>query len=172
VAARHPAFDAAAGRPLSLEQRINACRVSRQTAAPLPYESRELLALTAYVAHQSRGQPIVIAAPAELRPFIEAGGETYSRRMGQLDIACRQCHEDHWGRRLGGNPISQGHPTAYPLYRLEWQDLGSLQRRLRACMSSLRAQPYDYGSEELVNLELYLMWRARGMSMESPGVRP
>src|SRR2546426_2022842 len=30
VAARHPAFDAAQGRPVNLEQRINGCRIDRQ----------------------------------------------------------------------------------------------------------------------------------------------
>ena len=34
------------------------------------------------------------------------------------------------------------HPTGYPLYRLEWQALGSLQRRLRNCMTGVRAEPY------------------------------
>ncbi len=172
VAARHPAFDAATGRPVNLTQRIGACRVSRQKAPALPFESRELLALSAYVAHQSRGQPIGIADEDRLRPFISAGRDLYTRRQGQLDIACSQCHDERWGRRLGGNPISQGQPTGYPVYRLEWQGLASLQRRMRACMSSLRTQPYDYGAEELVNLELYLMWRAQGMTMETPGVRP
>ena len=172
VAARHPAFDAAAGRPLDLEQRINACRADKQQAVPFPYESRELLAITAFVARQSRGLPIAPSADERTRAFIEAGRAAFTRRQGQLNIACSQCHDDHWGRRLGGNPITQAHPSGYPLYRLEWQGLASLQRRLRACMSSLRAQPYDYGSEELVNLELYLMWRARGMTWEAPAVRP
>ena len=60
VAARYPAFDAARQRPINLEQRINACRTERQKATPLAHESRELLALTAYVARQSRGLPIDI----------------------------------------------------------------------------------------------------------------
>ena len=75
-------------------------------------------------------------------------------------------------RRLAGNPIPQAHPTGYPLYRLEWQGLGSLQRRLRNCFIGMRAEPYEYGAPEFVDLELYLMWRARGMKMESPAVRP
>ena len=66
----------------------------------------------------------------------------------------------------------KAHPTGYPLYRLEWQSLGSLQRRLRACITGIRAQAYDYGAPELVELELYLMSRARGMAMEAPAVRP
>jgi sulfur-oxidizing protein SoxA len=58
------------------------------------------------------------------------------------------------------------------LYRLEWQTLGSLQRRLRGCIFGIRAQPYDFGTPELVDLELYLMTRAAGLPMEAPAVRP
>ena len=36
----------------------------------------------------------------------------------------------------------------------------------------IRAQAYDYGAPELVELELYVMSRARGMAMEAPAVRP
>jgi sulfur-oxidizing protein SoxA len=172
VAARYPAYDAAAARPLDLEQRINRCRTQHQKAPAWPYESRELLALTAYIAHQSRGMPISIDPDPRIVPFIAAGRAAHQRRRGQLDLACSQCHDANWQRRLGGSPITQGQPTGYPIYRLEWQNLGSLQRRLRACIGGVRAAIDDYGAPELVNLELYLMWRARGMTMESPGVRP
>ena len=94
------------------------------------------------------------------------------QRQGQLNLGCTNCHDDNWDKRLAGSAITQGHPTGYPLYRLEWQSLGSLQRRLRNCMTGIRAQPYDYGAPELVELELYLMSRARGMPMEAPAVRP
>jgi sulfur-oxidizing protein SoxA len=68
--------------------------------------------------------------------------------------------------------IPQGHATGYPIYRLEWQSMGSLQRRLRNCMAGVRAEPYSYGSLEFVELELYLMSRSRGMAVETPAVRP
>ena len=172
VAARHPAFDAARGRPVSVEQRINACRVERQQAPALASESRELLALSAYVARQSRGLPIEIATDARTQPFLDAGRALWERRQGQLNLACRSCHDDNWGRRLAGSVIPQAHPTGYPLYRLEWQTLGSLQRRLRNCLVGMRAEPYEYGDPALVDLELYLMWRAGGMLMDAPAVRP
>jgi len=172
VAARHPAFDAARGRPVSVEQRINACRVERQQAPALASESRELLALSAYVARQSRGLPIEIATDARTQPFLDAGRALWERRQGQLNLACRNCHDDNWGRRLAGSVIPQAHPTGYPLYRLEWQTLGSLQRRLRNCLVGMRAEPYEYGDPALVDLELYLMRRAGGMLMDAPAVRP
>jgi sulfur-oxidizing protein SoxA len=172
VAAHYPTFDAARKRPVSLEQRINSCRVERQEAPALAYESRELLALSAYVARQSRGLPIAVTIDDRMQPFLEAGRALYERRQGQLNLACSQCHDANWGRQLAGNVIPQAHPTGYPLYRLEWQSLGSLQRRLRGCLVGIRAEPYDYGAPELVDLELYLMWRARGMTMDAPAVRP
>ncbi len=172
VAARYPAFDPARGRPVDLEQRINTCRTERQQATPLAWESPELLALTAYVGKQSRGVPIEAGSDEKSRPFVEAGRERFTRRQGQLDLSCSQCHDDNWGKRLAGNIVPQGHPTGYPLYRLEWQDIGSLRRRLRNCISGMRAEVPDYGSPDYVNLELFLMQRARGMPLESPAVRP
>jgi L-cysteine S-thiosulfotransferase len=172
VAARYPAFDAALARPLDLEERINHCRTEHQRAEPLGWESDDLLALTTFVARQSRGFPIAISTGPESRPFIDLGRELFERREGQLNLSCSQCHDDNWGKRLAGSVIPQGHPTGYPVYRLEWQSLGSLQRRLRNCMSGVRAEPFDYGATPAVALELYLMERARGMPMDTPAVRP
>lgn len=173
AATRYPAFDVASGRPIDIEGRINQCRTERQKAPPLAREGRELLALTTYVAHQSRGLPVADPlADTRLQPFVAAGRALFARRQGQIDMSCAQCHDDNWGRSLAGNTVPQAHPTGYPIYRLEWQSVGSLQRRLRNCMIGMRAEPYVYGSPEYVDLALYLMWRARGMILETPGVRP
>jgi sulfur-oxidizing protein SoxA len=172
VAARYPAFEPALGRPLDLEGRITRCRSQHQDAEPFAGESEDLLALTAFVAYQSRGQPIAVRISAELRPFVDLGSELFHRREGQLNLSCSQCHDDNWGKRLAGAVIPQAHPTGYPVYRLEWQSLGSLQRRLRNCMIGVRAEPYEYGAPQAVALELYLMERANGMSLETPAVRP
>ena len=172
VAARYPAFDATQARPINLEQRINICRTDRQKATALPFESKELLALTAFVATQSRGVAIDVAIDERTKPFFEAGRAFFQRRQGQLNLACAQCHDDNWSQRLAGSAITQAHPTGYPLYRLEWQSLGSLQRRLRNCLFGMRAESYAYGAPEYIDLELYLMRRARGLPIETPAVRP
>jgi L-cysteine S-thiosulfotransferase len=172
VAARYPAYDKTLGRPVDIEQRINLCRANHQQASPLAYESRDLLALTAFVAHQSRGMPVETGADPALAPFVAKGRDLFMQRQGQLNLGCANCHDDNWDKHLAGSAITQAQPTGYPIYRLEWQSLGSLQRRLRSCITGVRAQAYDYGAPELVELELYLMSRARGMPMESPAVRP
>ncbi|MFS0756994.1 sulfur oxidation c-type cytochrome SoxA [Noviherbaspirillum sp. 1P10PC] len=172
VAARYPAFDAQAGRPVNLGQRINQCRVRQQSAAALPAESDALLGLESYVALQSRGMPAAAPDDARLQPFLERGQARWQQRMGQLNLSCAQCHDQRWGQRLGSSIIPQAHATGYPIYRLEWQAMGSLQRRLRNCLSGVRAALYPAGSLELVELELYLAQRDRGMEMEAPAVRP
>ncbi len=172
VAARYPAFNEAANRPIDLEQRINICRTDQQNATPLLFESNEMLALAGFVGRQSRGMPIAVSDDERTKPFIQAGRAMFERRQGQLNLSCAQCHDDNWGAKLAGVSVPQGHPTGYPLYRLEWQAMGSLQRRLRNCLIGMRAQAYTFGAPEYVNLELFLMWRARGMAIETPAVRP
>ncbi len=172
VAARYPAMDAKHGRALNLDQRINACRTDRQQATPFAWESRPLLSLSAFVARQSRGMPVEPAAGERSAQLRAAGRAEFERRQGQLNLSCAQCHEHNWGKSLAGVRIPQAHPTGSPLYRLEWQNLGSLQRRLRNCMIGIRAEPYAWGAPEMIELEYYLMWRARGMKIESPAVRP
>jgi sulfur-oxidizing protein SoxA len=172
VAARYPAFSPEQGRPIDLQGRVNLCRERRQQAAALPLESPDLLALTAYIARQSRGMSIIPPDDERLEPYRRAGEAFFQQRQGQLNLSCAACHDDNSGARLAGAPITQGHPTAYPLYRLEWQAVGSLQRRLRSCLIGVRAEPPPYGAEDLVNLELFLMARAKGMPLETPGVRP
>ncbi len=171
AATRYPLFDAKAGRLLNLEGRISQCRTERQEAPPLQYESDELLALTAYVAHQSYGMPMAVSIDGPARQHFEAGRVFYTTRHGQMNLTCAHCHEANWGRKLAAETISQGHGNPYPAYRLEWQTLGSLHRRLRACLSGIRAEMLPYGAPEYLDLELYLAWRAAGLAIETPGVR-
>ena len=104
-----------AGRPVDLEQRINLCRTDQQQATPLPFESRDLLALTAFVARQSRGMPIEPGATRSCAVHRQ-GPRDLRRRQGQLNLRCAKCHDENWGKRLAGSAIAQGHPTGYPLY--------------------------------------------------------
>jgi L-cysteine S-thiosulfotransferase len=172
LAARYPTFAPDYKRPVDLQERINICHARRQNATPFRFDSRELLALTAFVAHQSRGVPVQVTIDERLKPFFDAGRELFEGRQGQLNLSCAQCHDDNWGKRLAGNIIPQAQPTGYPVYRLEWQEVGSLQRRLRNCLIGMRAEPYPDGAIEYVELELYMTWRANGLRIETPAVRP
>jgi sulfur-oxidizing protein SoxA len=156
----------------NMEGQINACRTRHQHLPAFAYESKPMLALSTLIALQSRGSPIQAAPLRDVKKEYESGKSLYFQRIGQLNLSCAQCHDDRAGLKLGGSVIPQAHPTGYPIYRIEWQGMGSLQRRLRNCLSGVRAQTYAYGSNELMQIELYLMHRANGMIIESPGIRP
>jgi sulfur-oxidizing protein SoxA len=171
VAVRYPRHDAPLGRVVNLEQRINACVERNVKAPPLAWESEALLGLTAYVAAQSNGARMDVAIGGPAAAAYERGRSLYFERQGQLNIACTHCHDASWGRTLLAEKVSQGQPVDWPAYRLEWQSLGSLQRRLRACYFGVRAEMPPFGSDDLVALELYLAARARGLAISVPGVR-
>ena len=172
VAARYPAFSSALKRVINLQQQINYCRSTKQKVEPLPAEHQSLLSLESYVALQSRGLDIAPPIDAHLTLARSRGEMLFQQRIGQIALSCKDCHVDNAGKALAGNVIPEAHPTGYPIYRLEWQGVGSLQRRLRNCMTGVRAEPYAFGSDDLTALEVYLASRAKGMKIESPAVRP
>jgi sulfur-oxidizing protein SoxA len=171
VAARYPRVDPGTARLVNLVGRINLCRARNQQAEELRYESGELLALATYIAHQSRGMAVSVTLDWQNRTNFERGRELYNRRMGQMNLACTHCHDRSWGKKLAAETVSQGHGNGFPAYRLEWQSVGSLQRRIRACFYGVRAEMPPYGAQELLDLELYLAWRGGGLPVEAPGVR-
>lgn len=171
VAATYPAFDEATDTVLNLEGRINQCRIKHQEVPPLAYESDELLSLTAFVAAQSRGDPIVVDIGGPAAEAYDAGEAYFQTRRGQFNLSCQQCHTENWGKRLRGDTLSQGHGNGFPAYRLEWQSMGSLHRRLRDCDTGVRADPLPYGDPLYIAVELYLAARSQGLEMESPAVR-
>lgn len=172
TATRYPKVNPETGKLLNLEGRINMCRTANQKAEPWKYESDELLAMTAFVARQSLGMRVDVETGGAAKPFHDRGKDFFYRRQGQLNLSCAQCHEKNAGRGLRGDTISYGIGNGYPAYRLEWQSLGSLHRRLRSCSFGVRAMQFDFGSPEYLNLELYLAARARGVPMETPAIRP
>jgi L-cysteine S-thiosulfotransferase len=172
VAARYPTFNSALERPIDLAGRIQQCRTERQSSPAWARESSPLLAITAYIGLQSRGAVVEPASDARLTTFRDQGKQLFSQRIGQLNLSCAICHDENWGKKLGGSIIPQGHANGYPLFRLEWQGLGSLQRRIRNCLTGVRAEPFAYGDPVLVNLELYMKERGAGLLIETPAVRP
>jgi sulfur-oxidizing protein SoxA len=172
VAARYPAWDEALGRPVNLGTRINLCRQRHQGLPAAAPESEALLGQEAFVALQSRGLPIAPPADERLRAPRARGEKLFFERIGQLALSCAQCHDERAGGRLAASLIPQGHPTGYPIYRLEWQAMGSLGRRIRNCMTGVRAEPLAAGGADLAELELYLAARAMGMPLETPAIRP
>lgn len=171
VGTRFPVYYEPWGKMMTLEQRINQCRTEEMKAEPWKWESPDMLGMTILVKNQSHGLPMNVSIDGPAAPFYEQGKAFYYERRGQLDLACAHCHEDNAGMQLRANTLTQGQPNGFPTYRLKWQKVGSLHRRLRGCNDQVRAEPYERGSDEYVNLELFISHRANGLPVETPSVR-
>ncbi|MGA2563954.1 MAG: sulfur oxidation c-type cytochrome SoxA [Steroidobacteraceae bacterium] len=171
VATRYPLYSPALGRVINLEQQINRCRVTQLKSSALAYESEDLLALTAFISHQAKSQPVNVSIEGPAAASFARGRAFFYRRRGQLNLACANCHERYAGYRLHGETISQGQINGFPIYRELWQTMGSTHRMFVWCNEAVRAEPYPLGSQEYVDLELFERWRARGLAIETPAVR-
>ena len=171
VAASFPKLHATTLRLFNLEDQIRHCRADKQALPAPEHESDDLLALSLLVTEASRGWPLRTVLTPALLPHWKAGEALFMRRQGQLNLACGHCHDRHWGERLYTDALSQGHPNGYPVYRLEWQKPGSLERRLRSCFFGVRAEVPPWGDLGMRQLSVYLKWRAEGLPVEVPAAR-
>lgn len=94
-----PMFNQRANRVITFAERLQECFVRSENGKPLPYDSPEMTALTAYIQWLSHGQPAgepfsgrgLVHLP-ELTPNVQHGEQIYSQR-------CSACH----GKEGGGN---------------------------------------------------------------------
>ncbi|MEM6985749.1 MAG: sulfur oxidation c-type cytochrome SoxA [Pseudomonadota bacterium] len=171
VRAEMPKWSDSLGKPHTMETQINACRNDHMAAQAWKWEASEMLAMTAYLGLQSRGVPVSVKTDGGMASWIEQGRDLYYTRVGQLDMACANCHEANFGKMIRADHLSQGHINGFPVYRLKWGGLGSIHRRFKGCMSNIRATPYKRGSDEFIALEAYIASRGNGLGVETPSVR-
>jgi L-cysteine S-thiosulfotransferase len=162
-----------AERVATLESQINLCQTTRVKGGATAYavESEPLLSLATYLAFSSRGVKHVVAENVEKTTSWQRARDMYFAVQGKLDFSCAACHDKLAGRRVRTQAISQGHGVGFPTYRIEWQTVGSLSRRLRACFYGMEANVPAASDPILLALELYLAWRSEGLMIEAPAVR-
>lgn len=170
LAARLPKL-ASDGSVVTLERQINRCQTERMKQPAYAIESQPLLGLATYLAFASRGLSQTVAPDVTQSAAWQRAEREFTRVQGKLDFNCRVCHDQIYGKRVRTQSISQGHGVGYPAYRIDWQTLGSLNRRLRACFFGMETTVPSASDPILADLELYLAWRAQGLPIEAPAVR-
>ena len=159
------------GKLVSMENLVNECRTERMGAEPWKWSKGKMTSMTALIGVQSRGMPVSVAIDGDAAPFWDKGKELYYTRVGQLDMACSNCHEDNYDTMIRADHLSQGQINGFPTYRLKNAKLNSSHARFKGCMKNIRAEPYKEGGPEFQALELYLASRGQGLSVETPSVR-
>ena len=169
--ARYPIYNKEYEKPFTLQEQINFCGEEYLDNVPYVYDCTDLLELETFVRYKARGEKVNVDITGPLKPFYEKGKKLYNTRFGQMNMACVVCHDQFAGQRLRGQVLSQGHSNGFPEYRLGSGKITSLHGRMEECFRSFRAEPFDRGSDEFINLELYLHSRGNGLAIETPAVR-
>jgi sulfur-oxidizing protein SoxA len=169
--ARYPVYDEEAAQIVTLQQQISRCHESNNGSQHLPTDHPDLVSLETFVRNRAIGEPVNVQTDGAMAELLKAGEELYRTRYGLIDMACYQCHDIYPGQMIRGQKISQGQANGFPAYRLDTGEITTLGQRIQQCLTSMRAEPFAADSEEIRQLELYLMSRSNGLKIETPAVR-
>ncbi len=171
----YPYFDAQTGEVVTLELALNRCRESNGEQA-YSYVKDEMASLTAYMAFTSRGKPFDIKIPNDPRALdaYEKGEEYFYTRRGQLNFSCASCHVQNPGNHIRTEVLAPalGILAAMPIYRSEWNGMGTISRRFVTCNSQVRGVPLKPQDELYRDVEYYLSYMSNGLPISGPGARP
>jgi len=162
-----------------VEATTNANSIATTTASTQSFtnDDNPTLELSTFLNDAARQLAINIAPPANpshasmWQQNLAEGEKLFKTRLGHMNLSCQQCHDGKVGASMRAQKITAGHPTGFPAYRISWQGLGSIERRIRACYSGVQAQVPTQQDIRLRQLELYLKTRAQGMPLEGPSTR-
>ena len=177
---------------INLEDQISICRqrveattnanansIATTTASTQSFtnDDNPTLELSTFLNDAARQLAINIAPPTNplhaiiWKQNLADGERLFKTRLGHMNLSCQQCHDGKVGASMRAQKITAGHPTGFPAYRISWQGLGSIERRIRACYSGVQAQVPAPQDMRLRQLELYLKTRAQGLQLEGPSIR-
>ena len=129
VAAAFPQYSAREGRLITLEDRIRGCFLRSENGTAPPYDSKELLAVAAYITRISYGQPVGQSPPWAHQNTITANNVLPADKLdpGQgkqlYDQKCAACHGPE-GQGLQLGQVKPG-PLSGPK---SWDDGAGLAR--------------------------------------------
>ena len=155
---------------VTLQKQINSCRENHGDGS-LSINHPDLIALETFVRNRAAGEVINVQTDGPMAPLLEKGEQLYRLRYGLIDMSCQHCHDFYPGQRIRGQTISQGMSNGFPAYRLDIGEMTNLHQRIQQCLSLMRAEPFEAGSEEINLMGLYIMSRSNGLKIETPAVR-
>ncbi|MCK4742257.1 MAG: sulfur oxidation c-type cytochrome SoxA [Sulfuriflexus sp.] len=178
IATSYPKYDHELDKIMLIETRNNHCRQKYTNSHPYKLGSRSSNTLSAYVKYLSRNTPIKIVANTHTKEALRRGEQSFYKKTGQLSFSCANCHVDAANKWLRGQALSSiqaegkhRHTAAtWPKHFVALHDLGliGLQQRIRHCQIVTQTYPQNLGSDEYIDMELYITSLANGLPMQAP----
>ena len=172
---KYPKFDTNKNEVITLTQAINDCIVANG-GKKWNEKKGKIADLEAYFAAKAteEGKVINIKIPnKEAAAAYERGKKYFYSQRGYLKLSCANCHVQGAGKRVRREYLSQllGHMTHFPVYRLKWNGLGTIERRLTGCIKDTGQQPPKPTSQAMKELIYFMSYMSNGMKYDGPDVR-
>lgn len=171
----YPYFDTKKNEVVTLTAAINAC-LTNAGEEKWNEKKGKMADLEAYFANETKEaeKKVDIKIPsAQAAAAYERGKEFYYSQRGYLKLSCAECHVQGAAQRVRNESLSQllGHTTHFPVYRLKWQGLGTLERRMEGCVKDQGQNPPKTNSQEMKELIYFMAYMSNGMSVDGPDIR-
>ncbi|MGB8283518.1 MAG: sulfur oxidation c-type cytochrome SoxA [Pseudolabrys sp.] len=168
-----PKWEPRLNKALSVEEFVTR-HAKATTGASWFMETDENRAMSVYLHFLANGTPIKIdTSSPEAKAAIERGKELSARKVGQLNMACTDCHgkvANHWIRgQWLGEP--KGQYDHFPTWRTSLLAIWDIRQRFQWCQVNIRADELPPDAKEYGDLEFYLATQNEGQKLSVPGIR-
>ncbi len=173
--AKYPMFDQKKKEVVTLTVAINDCLKSHGQK-PWNMKKGDLADVEAYFAAQAKenGLKVNVQIPSkEAEDAYMRGRKYYYSQRGYLKLSCANCHVQGVGKRTRRDYLSPavGQVAHFPVYRLAWQELGTLERRISGCLVNMGQKPVAPDSKQMRELIYFLSYMSNGLPYQGPDVR-
>lgn len=175
IVGNFPYYDTKKDEVVTLTSAINKCLVANGEKK-WNTKKGDMAKLQAYFAYETgeaeKKLNITIPNKAASEAYHRGKVYYYSQR-GYLKLSCASCHVQGAGQRVRNEKLSPllGQYTHFPVYRLKWQGLGTLERRMSGCIKDQGQVPPKTDSKEMKELLYFMAYMSNGMAIDGPDIR-
>jgi sulfur-oxidizing protein SoxA len=172
-AASMPMWEPRLNKVLGVEEFVTR-HAKATTGASWPMETEENRAMSVYLHFLANGAPLKVDTSSPgAKAAMERGKELSARKVGQLNMACTDCHgkvANHWIRgQWLGEP--KGQYDHFPTWRTSLLAIWDIRQRFQWCQVNIRADELPPDAKEYGDLEFYLAVQNEGQKLSVPGIR-
>jgi sulfur-oxidizing protein SoxA len=172
-AASMPMWEPRLNKVLSVEEFVTR-HAKATTGASWPMETEENRAMSVYLHFLANGAPLKVdTSSPEAKAAMERGKELSARKVGQLNMACTDCHGKVANRWIRGQWLGEpkGQYDHFPTWRTSLLAIWDIRQRFQWCQVNIRADELPPDAKEYGDLEFYLAVQNEGQKLSVPGIR-
>jgi len=175
IGGMYPIFDESRKEVVTIGQAINEC-LSSNGEKKWKMTKGNMAKLQAYFAYETmeaEKKVDIKITSTDAAAAYERGKEYYYTQRGYLKFSCASCHVQGAGKRVRNEKMSQllGQTTHFPVYRLKWSGLGTLERRMGGCIKDEGQVPPKSVSDDMKELLYFMSYMSNDMPVDGPDIR-